>query len=1510
MKGDCRLLYNVEANMSSGKTSVIRGLKGFFRIPRFRLPAASSILLVAGYWLLVTFCPLPITAASLTELGSEGDLIVLGLSGTATDPNTKIKGFTVFGATQAAYTNAVIGDGNVVINGYLNVSSGAWFVGSSTFSSTVNLPAPTSLYISGGSSNQVITKNTTTGAMQWADVSAMGLGDSLGSHTATQTLNMDTFGIIGAGAVTASSFTANGPLGLSAAQVRLANNVIVSSTTADYYGGVYASTHVYLNGDLHALNLYGNGAGLTGVSAKTYSSVVLSLTLNEAAEIGYFTLSGKGHNLYIAVTVSDTNFYVSKQYALPLRYNMSGATWYDVLPISNTGATNGNDFALEVKVTNSIAYLRLRRVNGAAAGTAVVSMEQLGHSDDVFTETSNYVASSARNFLPSTVFTQTGGYVGIGTSLPGSMLDVAGDVLLSGASRVLNLGTSQGIKDTGISDLTLFTSAGPVILSPGDVEAARVTMDRKVGIGPDTPSARLHVSSAAGTTGDMVVISTGGTNVIRMTGGGEIFATKFIGDGSALTGTGSTYTADEVSLHLSGSVFSALDSSVTLQGNTFNAANKLVKLNGSTQLPALDASLLLKVSSIAVGAVYTGAILDNAVTGAKIALGSDAQGDVMYYNGTDWARLGAGTSGMFLKTQGAGANPVWATDNNTAYTADEVSLHLSGSVFSALDSSVTLQGNTFNAANKLVKLNGSTQLPALDASLLLKVSSIAVGAVYTGAILDNAVTGAKIALGSDAQGDVMYYNGTDWARLGAGTSGMFLKTQGAGANPVWATASGSDNLGSHVATQTLDMDGFAIFDVSTITMSNGSISIVPPGTSGSDASYGISIGSGAYNNYNAGVGVGNGASGNYDDGVGVGFWAQDNYNNGVGVGNGASGNYSYAVGVGAAAYNNYSYGVGVGNGAFSNYGYGVGVGNSAFNNYTNGVGVGSTASGNYSYGVGVGNAAFGNHDYAVGVGAYSQNNAAYGTGVGAYTQAYSSSAAFGYEAKAQNNEALALGAGAKANAFQSVCIGAYCVNNATTTVKIREGYTLYVDSMNVNSTVHLPAPTSLYISGGASNQVIAKNTATGAMQWADVSALVSAYTADEVSLHLSGTVFSALDSSVTLQGNTFNAANKLVKLNGSTQLPAVDASLLLKVSSIAVGAVYTGAILDNAVTGAKIALGSDAQGDVMYYNGTDWARLGAGTSGMFLKTQGAGANPLWATASGSDNLGSHIATQTLNMGAFQIAGTGALTMSSATFTNTAGAGLSVSSSAYLAVSGGNVGIGTASPSARLHLALDAASTNTQLELARLQRTTSGTAATGIGSYTSSYLEDAGGGLFEAGRVGFQATNVTAGAASAAAFMGYAEREVYTEMFPVFAARATDADRFLCMNGIEGAVSGWDCFGMTIGSADAVSFNFNGTGRWSFDYAGDSADTLTMRTVHTNDGLKIKTVGSKPIYFDTSNNGTDLYIASDGNVGIGATPDAGTKLELGGTSTMQFDTSNSGYVSLKVNDVEVARMRNN
>ena len=63
--------------------------------------------------------------------------------------------------------------------------------------------------------------------------------------------------------------------------------------------------------------------------------------------------------------------------------------------------------------------------------------------------------------------------------------------------------------------------------------------------------------------------------------------------------------------------------------------------------------------------VTTGKIQDNAVTGAKIAMTSDAQGDILYYSGTDYVRLGAGTNGQALKTAGTGANPAWGDVTST-----------------------------------------------------------------------------------------------------------------------------------------------------------------------------------------------------------------------------------------------------------------------------------------------------------------------------------------------------------------------------------------------------------------------------------------------------------------------------------------------------------------------------------------------------------------------------------------------------------------------------------------------------------------------------------------------------------------------------------------------------------------------------------------------------------------------------------------------------------------------------
>lgn len=63
-------------------------------------------------------------------------------------------------------------------------------------------------------------------------------------------------------------------------------------------------------------------------------------------------------------------------------------------------------------------------------------------------------------------------------------------------------------------------------------------------------------------------------------------------------------------------------------------------------------------------------------------------------------------------------------------------------------------------------------------------------ALSAGAILvpTNAIDGTQIALGGDARGDIMFYNGSNWVRLAAGTADKFLQTKGSGADPIWALA--------------------------------------------------------------------------------------------------------------------------------------------------------------------------------------------------------------------------------------------------------------------------------------------------------------------------------------------------------------------------------------------------------------------------------------------------------------------------------------------------------------------------------------------------------------------------------------------------------------------------------------------------------------------------------------------------------------------------------------------------
>jgi len=125
------------------------------------------------------------------------------------------------------------------------------------------------------------------------------------------------------------------------------------------------------------------------------------------------------------------------------------------------------------------------------------------------------------------------------------------------------------------------------------------------------------------------------------------------------------------------------------------------------------------------------------------------------------------------------ADQLWLCTVNSGGTIGVTSVTWSALTFSLADGSVTLAKLANLANGKIIgRSTVGTGVPeALSLSQVLDL------------------------IGSAAQGDILYRDSSAWARLAAGTSGNFLKTQGAGANPTWALpAAGGPTAGTQQAT--------------------------------------------------------------------------------------------------------------------------------------------------------------------------------------------------------------------------------------------------------------------------------------------------------------------------------------------------------------------------------------------------------------------------------------------------------------------------------------------------------------------------------------------------------------------------------------------------------------------------------------------------------------------------------------------------------------------------------------
>jgi len=223
------------------------------------------------------------------------------------------------------------------------------------------------------------------------------------------------------------------------------------------------------------------------------------------------------------------------------------------------------------------------------------------------------------------------------------------------------------------------TAAGRAILDDADASAQRTTL----GLGTlATQSGTFSGTSSGTNTGDQTITLTGdvtgsGTGSFAATIAAGAVSTSKLGGDITTAGKALLDDADAAAQRTTLGLGTLATQSGTFSGTSSgtNTGDQTITLTGDVTgsgtgsfaaTIANDAVTNAKLANMTASTIKaritasTGDPEDATLTQVLDLVGSAAQGDILYRGASTWTRLGAGTSGHYLKTNGTGSDPAWA----------------------------------------------------------------------------------------------------------------------------------------------------------------------------------------------------------------------------------------------------------------------------------------------------------------------------------------------------------------------------------------------------------------------------------------------------------------------------------------------------------------------------------------------------------------------------------------------------------------------------------------------------------------------------------------------------------------------------------------------------------------------------------------------------------------------------------------------------------------------------------